>query len=77
MPQKLYIVTMPGCAKCAARLEDLRAEGRPFVEVDGRDIRRTVDGREVPQRVQVEVLAELAWREYVVPVEVEMPECED
>lgn len=34
MPEKTRIFTKPGCPYCAAAMDDLRARGVPFTQID-------------------------------------------
>ena len=70
----LYVVTMPGCKRCAARLAELDAEGRAYAEVDGNDLRQTKAGASLPHVMHWALVTELAFHGQVVPVEVEMEE---
>ena len=70
----LYIVTMPECKRCAARLAELTTEGRAYVEVNGDNLRQTKDGTKLPHVVHWALVTELAFHGQVVPVEVEMSE---
>jgi len=70
----LYIVTMPMCPACAARLAELDAEGRAYAEVDGNNLRQTKDGTPLAHVVHWALVTELAFYGQVVPVEVDMEE---
>jgi hypothetical protein len=49
----LVVFVDPGCASCAAAVEEVRASGRPFVVVSAPDTRRRLGVRELPTTIDV------------------------